>query len=321
MAKVLTGPKALRRWHGRRRDDAAAKKAAGTDGTDPGPAGRRNRHRHRRRRGGQGHHDRRPALHGGGRSTPICSKTPTPRCCRICCFRASIWPWISRASWPKSAWALWPAAWAGCASKAMASLTRADPEPDHWPSSGCRASDQRRPRAWLFTCCARRKISRASWPMRSARLKAPPSCARSVSTSPWPARPCARSAPTHAAMKRASAWSKNRWMCWCWNAPRAFRAATTCCTACSRPSKASFPDDLKIRPLIERVKQGGRARGHPGDQPQHGRRRHGALPAPAAAPFGPRVTRLARGLPVGGDLEYADQNTLLRALAGRQEMG
>jgi recombination protein RecR len=33
-----------------------------------------------------------------------------------------------------------------------------------------------------------------------------------------------------------------------------------------------------------------------------------------------RVTRLARGLPVGGDLEYADQNTLLRALAGRQEM-
>ena len=32
-----------------------------------------------------------------------------------------------------------------------------------------------------------------------------------------------------------------------------------------------------------------------------------------------RVTRLARGLPVGGDLEYADQNTLLRALVGRQE--
>ena len=33
-----------------------------------------------------------------------------------------------------------------------------------------------------------------------------------------------------------------------------------------------------------------------------------------------RVTRLARGLPVGGDLEYADQNTLLRALSGRQNM-
>lgn len=33
-----------------------------------------------------------------------------------------------------------------------------------------------------------------------------------------------------------------------------------------------------------------------------------------------RVTRIARGLPSGGDLEYADQNTVLRALAGRQVM-
>lgn len=35
---------------------------------------------------------------------------------------------------------------------------------------------------------------------------------------------------------------------------------------------------------------------------------------------GLRLTRLARGLPMGGDLEYADQNTLLRALMGRQEL-
>ena len=37
-------------------------------------------------------------------------------------------------------------------------------------------------------------------------------------------------------------------------------------------------------------------------------------------PLGIKVSRLARGLPVGGDIEYADQNTLLRALAGRQSM-
>jgi recombination protein RecR len=37
--------------------------------------------------------------------------------------------------------------------------------------------------------------------------------------------------------------------------------------------------------------------------------------------LGVKVTRLARGLPIGGDLEYADQTTLLRALMGRQEMG
>ena len=35
----------------------------------------------------------------------------------------------------------------------------------------------------------------------------------------------------------------------------------------------------------------------------------------------PRVTRIARGLPVGGDLEYADEVTLSKALEGRKEMG
>lgn len=38
-------------------------------------------------------------------------------------------------------------------------------------------------------------------------------------------------------------------------------------------------------------------------------------------PLGIRITRLARGLPVGGDLEYADAVTLSRALEGRREMG
>jgi len=38
------------------------------------------------------------------------------------------------------------------------------------------------------------------------------------------------------------------------------------------------------------------------------------------SPLGVRITRLARGLPFGGDLEYADDVTLSRALEGRQEM-
>ena len=41
----------------------------------------------------------------------------------------------------------------------------------------------------------------------------------------------------------------------------------------------------------------------------------------AAQPLGMRVTRIARGLPVGGDLEYADEVTLSKALEGRKEMG
>ena len=37
-------------------------------------------------------------------------------------------------------------------------------------------------------------------------------------------------------------------------------------------------------------------------------------------PLAVRVTRIARGLPVGGDLEYADEVTLSQALEGRREM-
>jgi recombination protein RecR len=37
-------------------------------------------------------------------------------------------------------------------------------------------------------------------------------------------------------------------------------------------------------------------------------------------PLGVRVTRIASGLPVGGDLEYADEVTLGRALEGRREL-
>ena len=37
-------------------------------------------------------------------------------------------------------------------------------------------------------------------------------------------------------------------------------------------------------------------------------------------PLGVRVTRLAYGVPVGGDLEYADEVTLFRALQGRRDV-
>lgn len=40
----------------------------------------------------------------------------------------------------------------------------------------------------------------------------------------------------------------------------------------------------------------------------------------AIRPMGPRVTRLARGIPVGSDLEYVDGTTIAEALAGRREM-
>jgi recombination protein RecR len=86
------------------------------------------------------------------------------------------------------------------------------------------------------------------------------------------------------------------------------------------PIEGIGPDDLKIKQLITRVGQGGVNEvilatnpSMEGDATALYLRQH-------LEPMGVKVTRLARGLPVGGDLEYADQNTLLRALSGRQEM-
>ncbi len=80
-------------------------------------------------------------------------------------------------------------------------------------------------------------------------------------------------------------------------------------------------DDLKIRPLIERIRRGGVREVILATNPSMEGDATALYLSQQILPLGPRITRLARGLPVGGDLEYADQNTLLRALAGRQEMG
>jgi recombination protein RecR len=87
------------------------------------------------------------------------------------------------------------------------------------------------------------------------------------------------------------------------------------------PIEGITPEDLKIRELLQRVRSGGIREIILATNP--------SLEGDATAmylrqqllPLGVRVTRLARGLPMGGDLEYADQNTILRALAGRQDMG
>lgn len=86
------------------------------------------------------------------------------------------------------------------------------------------------------------------------------------------------------------------------------------------PIEGVVPDDLKIRPLIERVRRGGVREVILATNPSMEGDATALYLRQQLAPLGPRITRLARGLPVGGDLEYADQNTLLRALAGRQDM-
>jgi recombination protein RecR len=86
------------------------------------------------------------------------------------------------------------------------------------------------------------------------------------------------------------------------------------------PIEGVGPDDLKIKPLLARVAQGAVREIILATNPSMEGDATALYLNQQLAPRGVHVTRLARGLPVGGDLEYADQNTLLRALSGRQEM-
>ena len=86
------------------------------------------------------------------------------------------------------------------------------------------------------------------------------------------------------------------------------------------PIEGIGPDDIKIRPLIERVARGSVKEIILATNPSMEGDTTAMYIQQQLEPYKIRVTRLARGLPVGGDLEYADQNTLLRALSGRQEM-
>jgi len=87
------------------------------------------------------------------------------------------------------------------------------------------------------------------------------------------------------------------------------------------PIEGISPEQLKIRQLIERVRRGGVKEVILATNPSMEGDATALYLRQQLQPLEVRVTRLARGLPVGGDLEYADQNTILRALAGRQDMG
>lgn len=87
------------------------------------------------------------------------------------------------------------------------------------------------------------------------------------------------------------------------------------------PIEGVGPDDLKIRELIDRVQAAEIREIILATNPSLEGDATAMYISQQLQPLEVKITRLARGLPVGGDLEYADPNTLLRALSGRQEMG
>jgi len=86
------------------------------------------------------------------------------------------------------------------------------------------------------------------------------------------------------------------------------------------PVEGVGPEDLKIAELLERVREGEVKEVIIATNPSMEGDATGMYLRQQLETMDVRLTRLARGLPMGGDLEYADQNTLLRALMGRQEM-
>lgn len=86
------------------------------------------------------------------------------------------------------------------------------------------------------------------------------------------------------------------------------------------PMEGVGPEQLKIRELLSRLSSGEVREVILGTNPNLEGEATAMYIARLIAPLGLRVTRLARGLPVGGDLEYADEITLTRALEGRREI-
>ena len=80
------------------------------------------------------------------------------------------------------------------------------------------------------------------------------------------------------------------------------------------------PDDIRIRELLSRVSGGTVKEVIMATNPDTEGEATAMYLSRLLRPLGVRVTRLAYGIPVGSQLEYADEVTLLRALEGRQEL-
>ncbi len=86
------------------------------------------------------------------------------------------------------------------------------------------------------------------------------------------------------------------------------------------PTDGIGPEELKIKELLSRLNNGLVTEVILATNPNLEGEATAMYLHRLIPPLGIRVTRLARGLPYGGDLEYADDVTLSRALEGRQEM-
>jgi recombination protein RecR len=86
------------------------------------------------------------------------------------------------------------------------------------------------------------------------------------------------------------------------------------------PVEGIGPKDLRIDELLKRVRESNVREVILATNPNFEGEYTANYIQKELKPFNVRITGLARGLPIGGDLEYADEGTLSRALEGRREM-
>ena len=86
------------------------------------------------------------------------------------------------------------------------------------------------------------------------------------------------------------------------------------------PLQGVGPDDLKIKGLLTRIDQGGVEEIILATNPTVEGEATAIYLARLFKPLGVRVTRIATGIPVGSDLEYADELTMGKAMEGRREV-
>lgn len=85
------------------------------------------------------------------------------------------------------------------------------------------------------------------------------------------------------------------------------------------PLEGTSPDQLRIRQLLERLRSGEVREIIIATNPNVNGEATALYLSRLIAPLGVKVTRIARGVPMGSDLEYSDLVTLARALDGRRE--
>jgi recombination protein RecR len=86
------------------------------------------------------------------------------------------------------------------------------------------------------------------------------------------------------------------------------------------PMNGIGPEQLTIKSLVERVAKGDVTEVIMATNPTIEGDTTAMYISKLIKPFGAKVTRLAYGIPVGADIEYADDVTLMRALSGRSEL-